>query len=131
MMFGLATSSTPSVHLPPSQIRCPRSAPRHSSTAPSDMLKLPSRQSAPSSLPIQFKNCNISTGTKASKSEAVRQRTGTDSLSLFFITVSLFHRHALIGGDWKFTHLDEVLEEEKRTMSECYGKNLYLDFTWT
>lgn len=55
------------------------------------------------------------------------------SLSLFFITVSLFHQHvmALIGGDWKFTHLDEVLEEEKRTMSECSGKNLDLDFTWT
>lgn len=55
IMFGLATSSTHIVHLPPSQSHCPHSAPRHSSIAPSDMLKLPSHQSAHLSLPIQLK----------------------------------------------------------------------------
>lgn len=61
IMFGLATSSTHIVHLPPNQSCCPHSAPRHSSTAPSDMLKLPSHQSAHLSLPIQLKKKKTAT----------------------------------------------------------------------
>lgn len=98
IMFGLATSSTHIVHLPPSQSRCPHSAPCHSSTAPSDMLELPSRQPAHSSLPIQFKNWNISTFTKTSN-KAVWQRTGFWFLS-FYHSLSLSSTCNGFNGLW-------------------------------
>lgn len=89
------------------------------------MLEPPSRQSAHSSLPIQFKNGNISTRTKASN-EAVRQKDRVFSFAPFFTNMLWL----LIGCNRKLAHLDEAPEWQALHVGMLWEHLLKLELLW-